>query len=72
VTDHVIDKPWGEMTCAEWRVAMPRSARRWAAEDATVETERVRVELAARARRKAEWPVQRIRALMLDASTPRV
>ena len=73
MTDHMIDKPWGEMTCAEWKVAMPRSARRWAAEDAATERARVAAIIADRDRREAEWPVERIRALMtLARSTPRV
>jgi hypothetical protein len=73
VTDHRIGKPWGEMTCAEWRVAMPRSARRWAAEDAATERARVAAIAADRDRREAEWPVERIRALMtLARFTPAV
>jgi hypothetical protein len=80
MTDHFhqIDKPWGEMTCAEWRAAIRRSARRWAAtpeatpiEDATAEDPRVAEILAERDRREAEWPISRIRDLMTEARNSR-
>jgi hypothetical protein len=51
-------------TCEQWKIEIPRRARRWAAEDAAVEGARVVAFFADRDRRKAEWPVERIRALM--------
>lgn len=67
------DSPTGQVgylgvSCAQWRERMARRAVRWAAEDAAAQAERERVLLARAAERAAQWPIERIRAVM-TAST---
>jgi hypothetical protein len=57
-------------TCAEWKILIPRRARQWAAEDVATERARVAAIVAARVRREAEWPVERIRELMANPTRP--
>jgi len=59
---------WAETTCEFWRAEIPRRARRWAAEDAARQQAWEAELHAAQARRAAEWPPERIRALMAEVN----
>lgn len=53
-----------EKSCAYWHGEIPRRAARWAAEDAARRAAWERQLHVEQGQRAADWPVERIRALM--------